>query len=502
MLGLVGLAFLAARPTFRAQPNSNTYTIFTPEGRRQLPFRVVNGADVVSLDQLAMFFGLTITEDAGVGGLTLHGRGQPILLIPGQSFASIGPGKIVSLSAAIQRDRNAWQVPIDFVRQALGPALSLRVEVRRSSRIVLVGDVRVPQINGRFERQAGGVRLTLEAQPTTPHRVTREGNRLLVRYDAAALDTTPISGAVAEFATGARFEGTTVVVELGPQTASFRADDADGTRLVIDLLPLAPAAAPSAPPAPTPAPVPARPELAEAAPPEGVPTGSIRTIVIDPGHGGDDVGTQGARGTVEKDYVLQLARRVRAGIEGRFGLRVLLTRDSDENTPLDRRTSLANNNKAELFISLHANAAVRPAVRGAQVISLSPEDYRAAGGETGPPELPVPVVGGGTRRIDIVPWDLAQMAFADKSASVAAMLVRQLAERGVPLQPSPAVRMPLRVLVGANMPAVLLEVGFLSNPEDEAALAGPDRSTAIVEAIIAAIAEARRGIPTSPDRRP
>ncbi len=110
-----------------------------------------------------------------------------------------------------------------------------------------------------------------------------------------------------------------------------------------------------------------------AAPTIDLSPGTIRTVVIDPGHGGADVGSTGSGGTKEKDYTLQLARRVKATIEGRLGLRVLLTRDSDEDVPLDRRTALANNNKADLFVSLHANASVRPAVRGAQVLSLSLE---------------------------------------------------------------------------------------------------------------------------------
>ncbi len=230
--------------------------------------------------------------------------------------------------------------------------------------------------------------------------------------------------------------------------------------------------------------------------------GSVRTIVIDPGHGGDETGARGADGVLEKDYVLQLARRLRSAIETRFGLRVLLTRDTDENTPVDRRTALANNNKAELFLSLHANASVRPGARGAQVLSLSAADYAGMAADSGPPELPVPVVGGGTRRIDVVPWDLAQIPFADRSAAAAAILVRQLGERGVPLYPVPAARLPLRVLVGANMPAVLLEVGFLSNSDEATALGSADRSAAIIEAVLATVAEVRRGLPSPGERRP
>ena len=511
MLGLVSLALLSTRPISYAQ-NATAYSLYMPDGRKQLPFRVANGIEVVSLDQLAGFFGLTIAEDAGVGGLTVRGRGQTVLLIPGQSFASIGPGRIVSLPGPIQRERNSWQVPVDFIRLVIAPALNLRVDVRRPSRLIVVGDVRVPRITGRFEKQAtGGLRLTIEAQPAAPRRITREGNRLFIRYDATALDTNPISGAVAEFATAARYEGTAVVVDLGPQTVSFRSDEADPSRVVVDLLPAAPPPSPAPPPVTAPPPAAATPPPAAAARPDpadapvaeaGVPIGSMRTIVIDPGHGGDERGARGPGDLLEKDYVLQLARRLRSAIESRFGLRVLLTRDSDENTPIDQRTSMANNNKAELFISLHANGSVRPATRGAQVLTLSAPDYVGEGREAEQGELPVPVVGGQTRRIDVVPWDLAQIPFADRSAAVAAALVRQLTERGVVLHPTPTARLPLRVLVGANMPAVLLEVGFLTNAEDAAALTSANRTSALIEAVLATVAEVRRGLPAPGERRP
>ena len=201
-------------------------------------------------------------------------------------------------------------------------------------------------------------------------------------------------------------------------------------------------------------------------------------------------------GRAEKDLTLQVARRLKAAIESRLGLRVLLTRENDEAVPLDRRTSLANNNKADLLISLHANASVRPALRGAQVLSLSLEDYkdRARGLPAG---LSVPVAGGGTRLISAMPWDLAQIPHAPQSAALAGIVTRHMTERGVPLYSRATDEGPLRVLVGANMPAVLIEMGFLTNAEDERALTGGDVTNAIVEALITTRTEVRNGVPAA-----
>jgi N-acetylmuramoyl-L-alanine amidase len=486
LLTAVAVASLSAAPAL--QTPAASYTIFNPGGRRTLAFRANGPVDVVALDQVAAIFGLKMAEDALVGGLTLDGRGSRILLIPGQSFVSVGPGRVVSLPGPVQRDGNAWFVPVEFIRQALGPALGQPVEIRRGSRLILVGDVRVPRVTGRVERLGTNARIVLDVEPPAPVAVTREDARLVVRFDAAALDMGPIGSFIPEFASSARVDGSSVIFELGPAVSDVRVIGANTARLAVDLLTAAPA------PVPPPA-APAEPPLGPLRPTPG----ALRTIVLDPGHGGEDAGTRGRNGTIEKDLVLALARRLKTGIESRFGFRVLLTRDGDENVPVDRRTSLANNNKADLFISLHANASVRPEARGAQVMSLALEDYRRRSDAVGTSAAPVPLVGGGSRMIDAMPWDLAQLPFAESSAAMAGIAARHLGERGVPLFARPVATLPLRSLVGANMPAILVEAGFLSNAEDERLLTDAERSDAIVEALLATIEEVRLGVPAGPN---
>jgi N-acetylmuramoyl-L-alanine amidase len=496
---VLAAALLAPGPAARAQ--SATYLVYSAEGRRALPFRTVNNVDMATLDQVASMFGLTVAQDALVGGFTVRGKGQTILLIPGQSFASIGPGRVVSLPAPVQRDRNTWVVPIEFLSRAVGPAQTLRIDVRKATHTVLVGDVRLPQVSAHAERQGPNVRLTFDIQPATPHRLTRSGNRLTLRFEAVALDWTPPTSLIADFVSGVRIDGTSVLIDLGPATAGYRADDPDPTHLQIDLLAPAPVAPPPTPPPPAtppPAPLPGGGQLPDVQPPAApvIDTGSgLRTVVIDPGHGGDDAGAKGERGTIEKDYVLQFARKLKSAIEGRIGLRVLLTRDSDDNSPPDKRAALANNNKADLFISLHANASVRPAVSGLQVLSLKLDDYAAQMDSTPTADVPVAVLGGGTRTIEVLPWDTAQVGFTEESSGIAAMLRRHLAESGIPLFNPGASSMPLRPLAGVSMPAILVELGFLTNPADEQALIASDRPQRVIDAIVATIGDVRRGAP-------
>ncbi len=258
-----------------------------------------------------------------------------------------------------------------------------------------------------------------------------------------------------------------------------------GQRLI--LTPGAPDAAAPPPPvvappqaAPGPAPPPSRPEPAD---------GVVRTVVLDPGHGGIEEGAKGPTGLLEKDVVLDVARRLRQALEGR-GFTVYLTRADDTNLPLEERTALANNRKADLFLSLHANASPSPRARGAETYYLSlPRSAVAdaarvgaheAGSLMGPREREDP--------LKMVLWDMAQASVLAESSSLAEMIQSEfnsaldIPDRGVK-------QAPFRVLVGATMPAVLVEIGFISNPEEEARLQDP----AFLDTLVGALTRSLEG---------
>jgi N-acetylmuramoyl-L-alanine amidase len=494
---LLPAAIVAAVAVVVLHGQQNTYALYTPEGKRSL---VVRGGspETFALDQLAAPFGLTFTEDRVANGLVINTRkGGRIVAIPDQSFIQVAGRGVVGLDAPIRRERNSWIAPIDFLVKGLGPAIGEPVVIRRTSKIILVGNVRLPQVGGKVEKTPGGARVMLTVQPATPHRVTRDGNKLTVRFDAVALDMTPLTGFIPEFASAAKVDGPSLVIDLGSSAATFKVDDTpEGA--TIDLLPPAPVAPPPPPPAAAATTVP--PQATPAPQIEMVP--GIKTIVIDAGHGGDDEGVKSTTDTLEKDLTLQLARRLKAAIESRLGIRVLLTRDSDEALAVDRRAAFANYNKADLFLSVHANSSVRPAARGAQVYSLDVTNYPRLSTEAESKKRTVPTLGGGTRVIDPVPWELAQLPFAEQSAAFAATVVQQLGEKKVALHSRAILTAPLRVLAGANMPAVLIEFGFLSNADDAAFMGGSEGQAAIVEALIAAITEVRRGFPPVERHRP
>ena len=221
-------------------------------------------------------------------------------------------------------------------------------------------------------------------------------------------------------------------------------------------------------------------------------------MVIDPGHGGTDEGAYGPEGTLEKDVTLSVALRLRALLERRLGVRVILTRTGDTFVALDRRAAIANNDRAELFISLHANSALRDVVTGAEVYYLSIDEYGREARELADRDgRYLPVSGGGVREIDMLPWEMAQARYLAPSADLAAFVSDELGRR-VPLSPRPIQEAPFRVLVGANMPAILVEMGFISNPDQERQMTQPDFQTLVAEAIVAGVIRFRDHLATGP----
>ena len=225
-------------------------------------------------------------------------------------------------------------------------------------------------------------------------------------------------------------------------------------------------------------------------PTQGPSTG-LRTVVIDPGHGGDELGTQGAKGTLEKEITLSVARRLRTLIESRLGLKVFLTREDDRTMSLDERSAFANNRRADVFLSIHANSAVRPALKGAEVFYLTvdrADDEARKKADANSTTLPA--LGGGNRAIDLILWETAQARYLEQSAQLAGFIEQALRPR-VEMSPRAVQQAPFRVLVGANMPAALVEIGYLSNADQETQLATASYQDQVAQSLLDALIKFR-----------
>ena len=491
---LLALAVAAAGAVpARAQADADAVTVISPGGRERIAVIDADGAAMLALDDLARLLRLDVREDARAGTLSAAGGGGTLIMTPGQQIASVD-GRLVSLRAAPRREDGRWLVPLDLLGRALGPVSGQPLEFRARSGLLLVGGVRVPRVSAAYRAGPERGRLSLEVTPAAEHTVEAEGGRLSINFEADAIDlerTPDLRGGLAtRFDVAAGAAG--VTLDLGPEVESYdvarESGPGSGATLRIDLLARrtapepAPAAARDAAPAPA-RPLPARTDLL----PEFSTGPAVRLAVIDPGHGGGDHGSAGASGTLEKDITLAIARELRDALENRIGLRVILTRERDEAVAPDTRAAIANNNKADLFISLHVSASTRPAAAGTAVYYQSIDEYGAEAREMANRRIePVPVAGGGSREIDLVRWEMAPMRYVGQSARLAGMIEEELGRR-VPLSPRPAHQAPLRVLVGANMPAVLLELGSIADPDEEERLTSDLFRTDIVDAVVAGI---------------
>ena len=483
-------ALLLLMPLLEAQgtPPPTPLTLLSREGRRAVPTTIISGQEFIGLDDVASLFQVTVREDTLAGGLTITYRNRTTVASTDQPMASVS-GRVVTLPAAAVRQGQRWLVPVEFLSRALAPIYDMRIDLRRAARLLIVGDLRVPRVVGRIDAPGPPTRATLEITPATPVTIAVEATRVVIRIDANALDLTlPAAGGGLIDQIRVGDQPTAIAVGLQARAGPARAasNDADNvTRITIEVPPQAQdivaAPAPGAPAPPAPAePAPPLPALAGAVP-------ALQTIVIDPGHGGDEIGVRGAKGAQEKQLTLEVARRVKAMIEGRLGIRVVLTRDEDRTLSLDERAAVANNSKADLFLSLHLNAALSGGIAGAEVLHLrldtaAQDALRSA--ETDAVSLPV--LGGATRRIEVIRWDLAQARHIVSSARLAELLEETLRAH-VTMGPRPLQDGPLRVLMGVDMPAALVEIAYLTNAQQEQLAQSDAYQMSVTQAIYEAV---------------
>ena len=502
-LTLAGAALALAIGVFplTAQEPAAGLTLISESGRRSIDTVSVQGGEAIALDDLAALFQLAVGEDTTGRTLTIDAGGGTVVLTAGQPLATVD-GRLVSLDGPAHRVGGRWFVPLDFIDRALAPIHDQPLELRGRSRLLLVGEVRVPRVSVQYRPRAQSGRLSLQITPNTTHEVTEDGGRLLIRFDADAIDVVrsaePRGNAVRAIDLLDDLPG--FAIEPGPSYTSHRivsGESGNSTQLVVDLEGAAPAVAEARPAEPA-GPISDR-DPGDVDPlPDFTAPAEIRTVVIDPGHGGADEGAQGPDGTFEKDVTLSVAQRLRTLLERRLGVRVILTRNGDTLVDLDRRAAMANNDQADLFISLHANSALRDVATGAEVFYLSIDEYGAEARELADRDgRYLPVSGGGIREIDVIPWEMAQARYLAPSADLAAFVGDELRLR-VPLSTRPIQQAPFRVLVGANMPAILVEMGFISNPEQERQMARPDFQTRVAEAIVAGVIRFRDYLATEP----
>ncbi len=216
----------------------------------------------------------------------------------------------------------------------------------------------------------------------------------------------------------------------------------------------------------------------------------IGRIVIDPGHGGHDTGTIGPEGLMEKELVLDVSLRLGRLLEGRLGADVIYTRDDDTFIPLETRTAIANEKQADLFISVHANSSPDSTARGVETYYLnftsSPDALEVAARENAVSEKSIHELQDLVKKITLKEKiDESRELASDVQTS----LYQGLSSKNPSLHNRGVKKAPFVVLIGANMPSILAEISFVSNPTDEERLQTPEYRQKIAESLYRGIAK-------------
>lgn len=423
------------------------------------------------------------------GGLKLGPMNQSHELEVGTATFTFGPDSaVVTEGTEIypigQRPRPAedgLKVPIDLLETVYGEQMSYDFQWDAASRTLSVEKLPARTIQAEVDLvHVQGVTTVVLQFPTRPrYRIRRSAGQVAVEFVGDRLETQPIRSTPAD----------QMVQQILQTPRSIRlvlSADAEANdytllepfRIVFDIYKSSTSAAP---------------DVAQATPPTR--RDAIQTIVIDPGHGGSDTGAVGSRGIEEKTITLLLAQALRSRLEERLPVRVVLTRADDAELPLDTRTALANQQKADLFISLHINSVHGASARGAETYfsSLQASDESAArSAETENLAGGNPADDGGDPLYDLqlILWDLAQSHYLAESQRLAALVQEELNE-ALGLKNRGVKQAPFRVLLGAAMPAVLVECGFISNPEEEERLLDPAYRADLVNSLVRAVTRYR-----------
>lgn len=469
-----------------------------------LPLRRIDGIPCVSLQTVRRLFGGRVQWRGVSRRVSYHREGGVVHFDLDRSSAQV-LGKTVSLEGPVQVWGSAAYVPVSFLTTPEFQSVAgARVEWSTDRKTLTVDPT--PSVSSpRYFSYPDRSRVVVELGPRVEYRLlARRGNTLVVRfYNGQARDWEKISvddGLLSsvEMAPQGRVTDFTVTLTTHAAAPEIRLDPMPRSLIVetrrrgegepIHDFPDVDGKGPPDRAGPLPAPIHAAPRTD--IDPAYLTLSPLRTIVIDAGHGGKDVGAVGPHGTYEKDVNLQVARGLAdlLNAEGRF--RVVLTRNDDRFLTLQERSSIANKAKADLFISVHCNAGLNPASSGFEIYFLSEkatDDEAAAVARRENAVIELEGLGGKARgKVEELLWALARNEHINESSTVAAHIARQAGKR-LGSQNRGVKQAGFYVLRGTSMPAVLVESAFITNSKEEGLLRSSRYQQRIIDAVYAGL---------------
>ncbi|OGF58996.1 MAG: hypothetical protein A2Y62_21160 [Candidatus Fischerbacteria bacterium RBG_13_37_8] len=412
-----------------------------------------------------------------IGGTTKEMKDTPTLLIvldnknillsPDTSYFVLD-GQLVKICCNVLRKEYKWLVPLDFITKIAEFSFGTNYFWNPKDLLLIVGYNQNNMLNIGVEKNQNKTIVTFEGMLASDFRFIEQPGSLGIKFFSRLLIKPDYYNEVSDslikkiYYTILQNYGT-YVIEFQSENIPYTIVDSDSDRrLIIEFYKEASLEQPKKPEEP--------PPIAQEDTKTSTKTSqTLSTIVIDPGHGGEETGAIGLKGSYEKDLTLALSRILKRLLEERLGVKVFLTREQDITLDLIDRTAIANNLKADIFISIHANASNRKIASGAETFFLSleatdEESLLLAKQENRPGRSTVSA--STSKDLNLILWDLAQTEHLQES-SLLAELIQEDLNSALGIRNRGIKQAPFRVLMGADMPAVLIEIGFITNGTEE-----------------------------------
>jgi len=429
-------------------------TFVTPAGG-SLPLRVMeaDGKVFASVADVAAALDGTVSFDERTKSFEVRVKGHTAVFGTDAPVAVVDT-KIVNVAAPARAQGPLAFADAEFLTRVLGPATGVSFTWDAGKRTLVASRAESPEVTVETTVADVGdtTKVVFRFSQPPPYRVEKTDDAVVLKFPGVTL----LPGTPEKLSDSPRVarvnvrgsEASVAFREKGLSTNVYPLGSPP--RLVVDVTRATAAATVPAP----------------------APASRARTVVLDPGHGGTEEGAKGPGGLLEKDAMLVLAKTVQ-DVLTRRGYRVVTTRSSDTDVGLEDRAASANAAKADVFVSLHANASRTPTAHGTEVfyLSLDASDRAAAllaESENRGGDVPAPSAekDAAVRDLDLILWDLAQNQHLAASARLAEIIQADF-NRLLGVTTRGVKQAPFRVLIGVNAPAILVEVAFITNPDEE-----------------------------------
>jgi N-acetylmuramoyl-L-alanine amidase len=469
LLAALGAALFIFGGASRAADGN--FPIYFENSKLVVKAATVNRTVYLPVREIIEFMGLPYTDSLALETLTIRSGNSRLVVTKNSGLISLND-QIIFLPSPMLRENDRWLAPLDFMGQGLTRLTGTPFRYRSGASRIFAGAVQTPELVMNAQSLGPITRLTVRCGVPVDLKLQRDdqNGRAILALNRAPVD--PLrerldhkDRLVRSISFDDADGSPKIVIDHTNQVADIRLTSTDGNRIFfIDLLRKGDITG-----APGPPEVPATS-------PKGDPAGTarrVRVIVIDPGHGGMDTGAKNDM-VLEKDLTLSLARKLRSALQMRLGATVLLTRDSDIALDNEARSAVANNNQANLFVSLHAGYSSNKLDSSSSVYVMN-ENF----GDSFAPAT-------ASRDRMFLPWYLGYRLHRPASARAAKILQAELT-KSISGSRFAIRTAPLAVLSSATMPALLLEVGNLNNSANAASLIDTEFQNRLAGAIAEAV---------------